>query len=477
MRRTLSTGKGIVLCFCIVAISCTLLFLPAAQAADVKPIYSVTINNLIITPNVEDYIIKAIGTAEREAQCLIIFLNTPGGLLRSTRNIVSAIMNSKVPIVVYVSPGGANADSSGFFITLAAHIAVMAPSTRIGAANPVKISGSEGNVSKFTRLITDRLRLDGAIVDDGDTFVKASEIAASSDRLVGDTAAWAESIARARGRNVAWAGTAVSESASATETEAFANGVIDLIAYNSDNLLELLDKRTATLGGSKVELNTRDAELLTIDMTQRQRFFNILSNPTIAFVMLILGFYGLLFEFTNPGLSFPGIIGSILLLLGFYGLHTLPTNYPGTVLILVAVVLFMAESRVATYGIFTLFGIVCLFLGAVILIHSPHGFLRISLKVILPLVMATGFITLLLTGTVSRRRSGQVGKSGRHPLIGKEARVIEAFDDDAAVWKLGKVFVRDEIWAAQSKEVLQKDEVVDVTNVDGSVLTVRKKEW
>lgn len=459
----------------LVALSAAYILLPHLSfSEEIKPIYTISINDYIITPAVEEYIIKSIKIAAESGQCLIIYLDTPGGLLNSTRNIVKEIMNSEVPIIVYVAPKGARAGSAGVFITLAANIACMAPSTNIGAAHPVQIK-SKNTFSDLIRELIEYLK--GKKHPERKTAYPEPKDQQQilSQKIMSDTIAWVTAIAENRKRNVEWAKKAVSESVSVTEKEALKVGIIDFIAEDTQDLLKKLNARKIIIEDRDITLKTEGVPLNEIDMTFRQRFLNIISNPTIAYILMILGFYGLLFEFTHPGIGFPGIAGAISIILGFYGLHTLPTNYAGVALIILSIILFIAETQVTSFGLLTLGGITCMFLGSLILIDSPYEFMRISVRVILPLVLATAGITIFLTSVVVKThlKKVTVGKEG---LIGEKAEVLEGIKGKGIAWGTGKVFVHGEIWQAKSKDMIKKGEEVEIIGFDGMKLLVKRKE-
>ncbi len=433
-----------------------------------EPVYLVTIDDYIINPVVEEYISNAIRSAQRDGQCLIIQLDTPGGLLSSTRKIVKEIMASKVPVVVYVSPKGARAGSAGVFITISSHIAAMAPSTNIGAAHPVQM-GERKSTSDIIKEIIKYFKK----TEEAKTRKKKKvetpreEKDIMSEKIMSDTLAWVSTIARTRKRNADWARKSVLESASATETEALDLGVIDLVAEDVDDLLIKIDNRRVKIDDKIVKLRTKDAKIVKIDLDKRQQFLNVITNPTIAYMLMILGFYGLLFEFTHPGVGFPGIAGTIAIILGFYGLHTLPTNYAGVALIILAFILFIAEMQVQGFGLLALGGIISMVLGSVILIDSPYAFMRISLKVILPVVVATAAITTFLAAVVIRTHMRRV-KTGAEGLIGEQGKVIKSLKPK------GKVFIHGEVWNAISKEPINKGGTIEVIRVEGMRLIVKR---
>ncbi len=320
---------------------------------------------------VAEYIIKSIDRAEKaNAEALIIQLNTPGGLVDSIQQIVMKMMASEVPTVVYVAPSGARAASAGVFITLAANIAAMAPTTHIGAAHPVQMQG----------------KMD-------ETMEK---------KAVNDLAAMMRGIAEKRGRNAKWAEDAVRNSVSITETEALKNKVIDLVAPDIPALVKAMDGRTVELVIGKKTLRTAGAEVEKITMGFRDKLLGIISNPNVAYILMILGFYGLYFELSNPGAIFPGVAGAICLILAFYALHTLPINYAGLMLIILAIALFIAEAFITSHGILGVGGTIAMLLGSVMLIDSPAPALQISWAVIIP-VVAMSALLFIITVTVAVR--------------------------------------------------------------------------
>lgn len=387
-----------------------------------------------ITPVTAEYIIKAIDRATAKgAEALIIQMDTPGGLVESTREIVKKMLASEVPIVVYVAPSGARAASAGVFITLTANIAAMAPNTRIGSASPVQMEG----------------KMD-------ETMAK---------KITNDLAAMIRGIARKRGRNAKWAEDAVRKAVSATDTEALKLNVVDLIAPDLATLLKRIDGRTVEVVIGQHKLRTANARVETVKQGFRDRLLGIISNPNVAYILMILGFYGLYFELSNPGAIFPGVAGAICLILAFYALQTLPINYAGLMLIILAIGLFIAEAFVTSHGVLGVGGAVAMLLGSLMLIEVPS--LRISWVVILPVVAFSSLlfiITVTLAVSVHRERA-DTGKEG---LIGLKG---EARTDISAK---GQVFVHGENWNARSDEPIQKGDQIVVTAVEGLLLTVKK---
>ncbi|MEA3369637.1 MAG: nodulation protein NfeD [Candidatus Ratteibacteria bacterium] len=425
-------------------------------------VHRIKIDDCVINPVVAQYISRAINHAEKDhAQCLIVELDTPGGLLSSTRSIVKELMNADVPVIVYVSPQGARAGSAGVFITLAGHLSAMAPSTNIGAAHPVQLQGKKSTGESLKEIIEVIFKKEtrGERKKDKDVM---------GEKIINDTLAWVSTIAKSRGRNVEWAKRAVTESVSATEDEALALGIVNFLAPDVNELLEQLDGRMVSTATKVVTLKTRNAAVITREMDAREKILNVLVNPTIAYLLMLLGFYGLLFEFTHPGIGFPGIAGVIAIIIAFYGLQMLPTNYAGVALIALALILFIAEVKVPGFGLLALGGIICMLLGSLILVNSPYEFMFISLKVIIPLTLATALIVTFLAGAVIRVHRKKI-RSGGEGLIGETGRAL------TPISRRGKVFIHGEIWNARSEETIAKNSEVEAVKIDGMVIWVKKR--
>jgi membrane-bound serine protease (ClpP class) len=409
---------------------------PPAQVSPSKKVYLITVD-AAITPVVAEYINKSIDLASKaKAEAVIIQLDTPGGLVDSMREIVKKIMSADVPVVVYVGPSGARAASAGVFITLAANIAAMAPTTHIGAAHPVTM---EGKMDKTMEA-----------------------------KIVNDLAAMARGIAEKRGKNAKWAEEAVRKSVSITETEALKAKVIDFISPDIPSLLKNMNGRTVDLVVGKKTLKTENAEVEEIKMGFRYRVLEIISNPNIAYILMILGFYGLYFELSNPGAIFPGVAGAICLVLAFYALHTLPINYAGLLLIILGISLFIAEAFITSHGVLGIGGTISMLFGSVMLIDSASPVLQISWGVIIP-VVAVSAIMFIITVTIAVRVYREKPNTGREGMIGMQA---EAKSD---IFEDGQVFVRGEYWSAWSDEKIKKAEKVTITEVSGLKVKVIRK--
>jgi membrane-bound serine protease (ClpP class) len=367
-----------------------------------------------INPVTAAFIHRGIEKAVLEkAECLIIHLNTPGGLLKSTRVIVSDILESPVPVVVFVSPGGAHAGSAGVFITLAAHIAAMTPGTNIGAAHPVDLQGQRDSIM--------------------------------NEKATNDAAAFIRTIAVKRNRNWRWAEEAVRRSLSITENEAIEKKVIDLVARDAGDLLNQINGKTLDVNSRTITLHSKGARVVTIEMGSAERMLDALSDPNIAYILLLLGLYGVLFELYNPGSILPGIIGFICLILAFYTMHTLPINYAGLALIIFGMVLFLLEIKITSHGVLTLGGIVSLLLGSMMLIRtdSTLEFAKISWSVILTSVAVSVLFFLFVLG-IGLRALRLKPVTGREGLLGEIGESLETLDP------LGTVWVHGERWRAES---------------------------
>lgn len=459
-------------------------YLPVSLNAQSSTAYFVQLNDDTINPVTAEFIIHAIDkTHTDKAQCLIIKLDTPGGLLNSTRSIVKKMLTAQVPIVVYIAPSGSRAGSAGVFITYASHIAAMAPSTNIGAAHPVQMGGGKESESDEWKEIKELLK---DIKEERSSEPKEEGEQAKSEpqkeeklhadenpmesKILNDTVAFIKSIAKLRGRNVEWAVKSVVESDSITAEEALEKGVVEYIASNEDDLLNQIDGKVVSINGQDVTLNTKDSALEEIRMDPSKQFFNIIANPTIAYFLLILGFYGLLYEITHPGFGLPGILGAIFLILAFYSMQTLPTNYAGLALMGLGVILMITEAMLPGFGLFALGGIACLVLGSMLLFETADPVMKVSLYVIIAVALSTAFITLFLLRSVLRIR-GQKVQGGKEGLLGETAEVVSPVSSQ----KGGKVFVHGELWDARSDQLIEKGQEVIVAQINGLTLSVKPK--
>ena len=413
---------------------CVLFIFNTAWAAK-GDIYIVEVADAI-GPGIAEFIKNSIEKAEEEeAACIIIELDTPGGLAESMRLIIQDILGSKVPVVVYVSPAGARAASAGVMITMAADIAAMAPSTNIGAAHPVGAGGKD---------------ISGTM----------------SEKVINDMVAHAKSVAEDRGRNAKWVEQAIRESVSVTETEALKENIIDLIAKDMDDLIRQLNGRKIK---DKGVLTLDKAQKVIVKPSLRTKILKTISNPNIAYILLMIGFAGLYFELSHPGAIFPGVIGGIALVLAFFALQTLPVNYAGILLIILAIIFFIMEMKISSYGLLSVAGIVSLLLGSLMMFKASGPDMKLSLKVLLPtLILISGFF-VFVAGLVFRAQMAKP-RTGTKGLVGEIGIVKKALTPE------GKVFVHGELWYARAEKAIYEDAKVRVVNVVNLMLEVEALE-
>ena len=386
-----------------------------------------------INPGAAAFLTRGLEDAEKSGvELIIIRLDTPGGLVPSMRTMVKGIMNSSVPVVVYVAPKGAGAASAGVMITVSAHVAAMAPGTNIGAAHPVGAGGKD--IDKDM-----------------------------SEKVVNDMASYGRGIAQDKGKNADWVEKAIRESVSITAEEAVEKKVVDLVAADIDELLKLLDGREIELQKGKVTLKTKGLVKTYYEPGFRDAVLRVISDPNIAYILMMIGLAGLYFELAHPGAVFPGVIGAISLILAFYSFQTLPVNYAGLLLIALAIIFFIAEIKVASYGILSLGGIVSLTLGSIMLFED----VGVSLRLMAPTIVLIGGFFVIVS-TLAFRAYHSKPQSGVEGLIGEVGVVRKPIDPE------GLVFVHGEYWRAVSGEKLEPGEMVTVEQVTGLVLKVKK---
>jgi membrane-bound serine protease (ClpP class) len=386
-----------------------------------------------INPGAATFLAGGLEDAEkRGAEFVIIQLDTPGGLVSSMRVMVKAIMNSPIPVVVYVAPKGAGAASAGVMITISANVAAMAPGTNIGAAHPVGAGGKD---------------IDKEM----------------SEKVVNDMASYGRGIAQDKGRNADWVEKAIRESVSITAEEAVEKKVVDLVATDIDDLLKLLEGREVDLKQGKVTLRTKGLAKVYYTPGFRDTVLRLISDPNIAYILMMIGLAGLYFELAHPGAVFPGVIGAISLILAFYSFQTLPVNYAGLLLIALAIVFFIAEIKVASYGILSMGGIVSLALGSIMLFED----VGVSLRLMAPTIVLVGGFFVIVS-TLAFRAYRAKPQSGVEGLIGEVGVVQKPIDPE------GLVFVHGEYWRAVSSEKLEPGEKVSVEEVTGLILKVKK---
>jgi membrane-bound serine protease (ClpP class) len=390
-----------------------------------------------INPAVDDFIREGIARAKNNgARALIVQLDTPGGLLTSTRTIVKEMLGAQVPVMVWVGPSGAGAGSAGVFITLAAHVAAMAPGTNIGAAHPVAGGGQE---------------------------VKG----VMGEKIENFTASFSESIAQKRGRNAEWAIQAVRKSVAITESEALKKNVIDIVARDIDDLLKQADGRKVDLDGKPQVLALKDAKVNRHEMSLKQKVLNILADPNIAYLLMMAGLLGLYMEFSHPGVVFPGVAGAICLLLALASFQLLPLNYTGLTLIALGIGLLVSEMFVPSFGVLGVGGIIALAIGSLLLFDTESSDLIVDKKIVFTAVGTVGAIMLALSYLVFRTQQTK-------PTMGMNALIGEIGEVRSELAPAGKIFVHGEYWNAQADTPIAVATKVEVIGYDGMTLKVRR---
>jgi membrane-bound serine protease (ClpP class) len=388
----------------------------------------------VISSSAADYVVSAIKQAEKDkVAALVIELDTPGGLDTSMRIIIKEMLAAERPIVVYVAPSGARAASAGAFITLAAHVAAMAPGTNIGAATPVAMGGQMDKTME--------------------------------KKVTNDAAAYMRTIAEKRGRPIDLAEEWVRKATAKTETEALKAKLIDFVSPKLEDLLQVMDGRVVTTAAGKVKLETKDAIINRGEMNLREKMLKIIADPTIAYLLLLLGLAGLYFEFSTPGAVLPGVLGGICLILALYAFQQLPINYAGVLLILLAILMFIAEIKVVSHGVLTLGGLAAMILGSVMLIDSPLPDMRIPLTTIIFTALAVAAFFMFVVGAGVRALWSKT-TTGREGLVG-EVGVVRS-----PLAPRGQIFLRGELWNAESEIPVEAGESVRVTQIDGLTLRV-----
>jgi membrane-bound serine protease (ClpP class) len=429
MHRPLPLAAAVVL------LALAALFAVAGPASATAPVSLIEMDSAI-TPVTVRLLAGAIERAQADgAQALVVQLNTPGGLERSMRSMVQSILGSPIPVIVYVAPTGARAASAGVFITMAAHVAAMAPATNIGAAHPVAIGGGADK-----------------------EMIKKVE---------NDAAAFARTIATERGRNAEWAEKAVRSSVSATEREAVKLKVVDLVAESVPDLLAKIDGRTVKTAKGPVTLATRDAAVRVIEVRFRDKFLALISDPNVAYLLMMAGMLGIFFELSNPGAILPGVIGGICLILAFYAFQSLPVNWAGLLLILFGVVLLIAEIKVVSHGVLAIGGVVAMLIGSLMLYDTPETTgIRLSWYVIVPAVGTTAGLVFFAV-SMGIRALYRPSVTGEAAMVGRRAIARSALAPE------GQVFIDGELWRAVSPDGrIEAGEAVQITAVDGLTLTV-----
>lgn len=398
--------------------------------------YTISIQDTV-NPATQDFLETAIDQAAKDnAEFLLILLDTPGGLVTSMRKMVQAIMSAPIPVVVFVYPPGAQAASAGVLITVSADIAAMAPGTNIGAAHPV--TGSGDDVPKKM-----------------------------NEKVVNDMVAFAKSIAEERFRNAEWLEKAVRESVSATAMEAYKLNIIDLVAQDIPDLLRQIDGKEIQRKNFKKTIRTAGLEVKRIEPGISHKVLKTISNPTLAYILLMIGLAGLYFELSQPGVVLPGVIGAICLILAFYALQTLPVNYAGFLFILLAIILFILEIKISSFGMLAIAGLISITLGSIMLFRTPTGNMMLPYSVLIPSVIGIS-VFFLVVAALTYRAQRMKPKIGAEALIGSKGVV------EVPLSPVGKVFVEGELWNAESDEFLPRGTEVEVVEVNNLKLRVKK---
>lgn len=410
-----------------------------------------------IGPAVSDYFVRSLHKAqESEASVLILQMDTPGGLDLSMRDIIGALLASDLPVISYVAPGGSRAASAGTYILYASHVAAMAPTTNLGAATPVQIGGLPGVPEPEPPPPGEKEQQEG-----GQKIPKS----VLERKMVNDASAYIKALAIRHGRNAQWAEKAVREAVSLTAEEALEIGVIDLVASDVEDLLRQADGREVVMeGGKKVTLATKELKIVRSEPDWRTRLLAIVTDPNVAYILMLLGIYGLIYELANPGFVLPGVVGAVCLLLALYTFHILPINYAGLALIFLGVAFLAAEAFVPSFGVLGIGGIVAFVAGSVILMDEKS--MRISFYLIgATALVSAGFILWAATGMIriSRKRV----RTGAEELIGGIGEAMADFTGEGRIW------IHGESWRARSSTPVKKGQKVQVTSKDGLVLTVQ----
>lgn len=443
-----------------------------------------------IGPAVSDFVVRGIEAAEeQEARLVILRMDTPGGLDTSMRQIIQKIISSPVPVATYVAPSGSRAASAGTYILYASHIAAMAPATNLGAATPVQVGGpgglpGGGDEGKPSERQEDKKGQEGQPDQAGDDGEAGAADEAAGDegrgegerqpaqgggamerKIVNDAVAYIRGLAEMRGRNADWAEQAVREAASLTAEDALAKNVVDMVAADVESLLEQIDGRTVQVLGQERVLETRQLVVEVVEPDWRTKLLAIITNPNVAYILMLLGVYGLFFELSNPGSIFPGVLGAISLLLALYAFQVLPVNYAGVALILLGIAFMVGEAFMPSFGALGIGGAVAFVVGSLILMDTDVEPYTLSMPLILVFALVSvGFFVTVMTMALRQRRRGVV--SGQEYMVGAVAEAVDAFEDRGRVWLHG------ELWNARTSAPVARGQSVRVRAVRGLTLEV-----
>jgi len=451
----------------LVALALAVLIAPPGAAA--APRAEVLTIDGAIGPAIADYVVRELKAAKPDDTSIVVLrMDTPGGLDTSMREIIRAILASPIPVAAYVAPSGARAASAGTYIVYACAIAAMAPGTNLGAATPIQIGGLPGAPSGQPEKppAGKSGRDDESGQDNGTGDAPPAEPAdAEGRKILNDAVAYIRGLAEIHGRNAEWATEAVRKAVSLPASDALKLHVIDAIADDVPDLLRKIDGRTVTVAGSQVKLATAGLDIETIVPDWRTGFLSVITDPNVAYLLMLLGVYGLIFELANPGTVLPGVIGAISLLLALFALNLLPVDYAGAGLVLLGLGLMVAEGVIGAFGVIGVGGIVAFMVGSVIMFHANAPGMTLSLSVVIGATVVTAGLFLLVLAMLLRSRRRPV-ITGGEALIGTEGAAIE--------WRgtEGTVRVKGEVWHARATGALQPGERVRVVSREGLVLTV-----
>jgi len=430
------------------------LYLHAAKNQTREPPVMLLSVEGIIGPSTEDYIVRSLEKASQQNALLIIIrMDTPGGLDTAMRKIIKAITGSEIPVATYVAPTGSRAASAGTYILYASHIAAMAPGTNLGAATPVRIGGASPPAGDKNK---------------GKQKQSPAKQGAMKSKLINDAVAYIRSLAELRGRNKEWAEKAVREAASLPAKEALKLNVIDIVATGTGNLLKQIEGRKVKVRGETVTLRLTGAPIRQLLPDWRSRFLSVITNPNVAYILMLIGIYGLILEFANPGAIVPGTFGAIALLLALYSFQLLPINYAGVALILLGIALMIGEAFQPSFGVLGIGGVLAFVIGSIILMETDLPGFGIDMSVIVTFAATSALIFVVVVGMAIKARRRPV-VSGMEELVGGEAVALEDFE------RKGRVRIHSETWQAVTETSVHKGQKVEVVRVKGLILEVRPK--
>ncbi len=442
---------------CLLLALCFYLALPSSAVSGAPHATVLTIKGAI-GPAVAAYVEEGLeSAAESEASLIIIEMDTPGGLDHSMRSIIQAILASPIPVIGYVSPDGSRAASAGTYILYASHIAAMSPATNLGAATPIQIGGLPGSPERPEKPA-------------GKNGKKERDVGASSAmerKMINDAAAYIKSLANKHGRNVEWAEKAVREAVSLTATEALELQVIDIVATDLPDLFRQADGWEVTMDSGMHHISTRDLTVSRIQQSLRNRILSVISDPNVAYILMLLGVYGLIYELANPGFVLPGVVGGISLLLALYAFQVLPINYSGLALIFLGIIFLIGEAFMPSFGSLGIGGVIAFVVGSLILVDDES--MRISLSLVGGTAIVSSAFILWLMGSLYTIRKKKI-RTGAEALIGMTGEVLDDFEGNGRIWLLG------ESWQVKTTDRMKKGDKVKITAKDGLELTVIKTE-